>query len=114
MNTAQISDGRSLLPCPTGYENEAPLPHSGANHAADQCRAMGIKVGDTIIGREDGGAQSGWFNESKLTLLFLGAECACWLVASRGQRTNGWVYRGESASWTLAHRKWYLAKEATP
>jgi hypothetical protein len=48
-----------------------PIPKS-INHA-DQCREMGIQVGDTIEGREEG---KGWFHEARMTLKWLGDNVA--------------------------------------
>jgi hypothetical protein len=47
---------------------------------ADQCRALGLKVGDTIEGMVGG---HGWWNTTRLTLLWLGETEAAWRVTGR-------------------------------
>ena len=95
------------LPCAEGYGAEQPLPLPKSRETADQCREMGLKVGDTIIGREGRGD---WFNETKLTLLFMGQQTAAWKVARRSDSLPKWRDDGESANFTLSCRKWYLVK----
>ena len=55
------------------------LVRSSQRYVADQAREMGLKVGDVIVGREGGGDPvSGWWQEQRLTLLYLGAQCCVW------------------------------------
>jgi len=70
---------------------------------ADQCRAMGLSVGDTITGREE--YQGGW-SEAKLTLLWLGEEVAVFRAINRTSRSPKWSEPEESADWTLEYRHW--------
>lgn len=98
-------DWFASLPCAEGYEAAQPLPQPKAHDAAKQCLEMGLKVGDTIIGR--GGAS--WFYETKLTLLFVGEQVAAWKVTRRNNSLPKWRDDGEAANWTLDARKWYLA-----
>ncbi len=72
-------------------------------NTADQCRALGLVVGDTIIGREE--YAKGW-NEAKLTLLWLGAEVAVFLSTDRSSARPAWSDPEESADWTLEFRDW--------
>ena len=70
---------------------------------AAQCRKMGIKVGDTIEGRE---GDDDYWNEARLTLLWLGNEVAVWKVWTRHYRRQQWQSQGEQACWTLDCREW--------
>jgi len=74
---------------------------------------MGLKVGDTIIGREEW--PGGW-EEAKLTLCFLGKQEAVFEEKDRNFMSPRWTSKGESANWTLSCRVWYLVanKEKTP
>ena len=74
--------------------------------AAGQCRQMGLKVGDTIIGRED--YNNGNWSEAKLTLLFVGKEEAVWKVMRRSNTAPRWRTSGEDSCWTLDCRQWWL------
>jgi hypothetical protein len=71
---------------------------------------MGLKCGDVIIGRE-AGSDGSWFNDAKLTLLFVGEKVAVWHQMHRSRESPDWKDGGESASWTLAARRWYRATE---
>lgn len=102
------SDWFASQPCAEGYESAKPLPQPKSRDAARQCREMGLKVGDTIIGRE-GDKAGRWFNETKLTLLFVGEQVAAWKVTRRNNSLPKWRDDGEAANWTLDCRKWYLA-----
>lgn len=72
--------------------------------AAQQARSMGLKVGDTIRGREEYGA--GQWSEAQLTLLWLGDEVAVWLERNRSNLSPEWADHGEAANWTLDCRTW--------
>jgi len=70
---------------------------------ADQCRAMGLTVGDKIVGRET--HSSGW-SESELTVLFIGLEVVVFSERQRDSNCARWWSEGESADWTLECREW--------
>ena len=73
---------------------------------ADQVRELGLKVGDTIQGRQDVG--EGW-SEARITLLWLGTTHAVWIVSGRTSRSRfkrGWSFPYESAGWDLHCRDW--------
>ena len=73
---------------------------------ADQARELGLKVGDTIQGREDVG--EGW-SEARITLLWLGTTQAVWIVSGRtncSRFERGWSFPCESANWDLHCRDW--------
>lgn len=71
---------------------------------ADQCRALGLAVGDTIEGREDG--SGGYWHEARLTLLWLGDEVAVWRSTTRSSSRPKWSEPQEEANWTLECRQW--------
>jgi hypothetical protein len=71
---------------------------------ADQCRALGLAVGDTIEGREE--APGGYWHEARLTLLWLGEEAAVWRVTERSSERPAWSEPEECADWTLECRQW--------
>lgn len=70
---------------------------------ADQCRALGLKVGDTIEGTESG---AGWWSTTRLTLLWLGESEAAWRETSISHLSTEWSTPRESCAWTLAYRDW--------
>jgi hypothetical protein len=70
---------------------------------ADQCRALGLEVGDTIEGTERCG---GWWNTTRLTLLWLGETEAAWRVTDRSSSRPNWSEPREAANWTLRCRDW--------
>jgi hypothetical protein len=74
-------------------------------HCADQCRYMGISVGDTIIGRET--YSTGVWSEAKLTVIFIGKQECVFESMSRNTNKPQWRSNGESANWSLCHRDWY-------
>lgn len=79
---------------------------------ADQCRKMGLKVGDTIEGRQEGAGWMGkeWWNVTRLTLLFLGETEAVWRMTDRNQLRD-WSTPREITNWTLSCRKWRKIEE---
>lgn len=77
-----------------------------ARDTARQCLELGLKVGDTIIGRETYESGGGW-SESKLTLLWLGKKEAMWSERSRTDRRPRWGSAVETSAWTLQWRDWY-------
>ncbi|MBP8789609.1 MAG: hypothetical protein KBH41_19520 [Azonexus sp.] len=80
---------------------EAAAYRSGS--VADQCRALGLKVGDTIEGTEGG---NGWWNTTRLTLLYLGETEAAWRVTDLSSSRAEWSKPREAANWTLSCRDW--------
>ena len=77
------------------------IDHFGS--VADQCRALGLAVGDTIEGTESG---DGWWNTTRLTLLWLGETAAAWRVIDRSSNRPHWSGPREAANWTLSGRDW--------
>lgn len=85
------------------------LVRSRARYVADQAREMGLKVGDMIVGREGGGdPETGWWQEQRLTLLYLGEQCCVWKSEWRNKALSAFRDDGESANWSLTCRDWYL------
>lgn len=70
---------------------------------ADQCRALGLNVGDTIEGTEGG---DGWWNTTRLTLLWVGETAAMWRATDCSSSRPQWSEPREAASWTLSCRDW--------
>jgi len=73
---------------------------------AQQARAMGLKVGDVILGKTHEKSST----ETELTVLWLGL----WAAMFRVRRRNGdgvWSAPTESSSWDLTCRDWYLTGE---
>lgn len=75
----------------------------GSYNTADQCRLLGVEVGDTIEGRE---ALGNYWNEARLTLLWLGEEVAVFRATDRSSERPEWSEPEESADWTLDCRAW--------
>ena len=72
---------------------------------------MGLKVGDVIIGREGGeDPVTGWWQEQRLTLRYLGEQCCVWKSEWRNKANIEFHDYGESADWILSSRDWYLVK----
>lgn len=82
---------------------EAEWPLSLLGNVADQCRELGLQVGDTIEGREASGS---YWHEARLTLLWLGDEVAVWRETSRSENRPDWSDPEETADWTLEYRVW--------
>jgi hypothetical protein len=73
---------------------------------AEQARELGLKVGDTIQGRQDFG--EGWI-ENRITLLWLGTTQAVWIVSGRtncSRFKSGWSCLYESTGLDLHNRDW--------
>ena len=70
---------------------------------ADQCRALGLNVGDTIEGTESG---NGWWSTTRLKLLWLGDTYAAWLVTDRSSSRPQWSEPSEAVHWDLGCRDW--------
>lgn len=71
---------------------------------AEQARAMGLKVGDTIEGTDV--CMDGWWITSRLTLLWLGEELAVWRETYRSADNPEWSDPEESASCDLDYKEW--------
>jgi hypothetical protein len=74
------------------------------DNTADQCRQMGLSVGDTITGREHG--PRGRWHEARLTLLWIGQKECMWLVQDRTNALPVWTEPQEEGNWTLDCRRW--------
>ena len=70
---------------------------------ADECRAMGLVVGDTIEGTERVNA---WWQTTRLTLMWLGETHAAWRVIDRSSNRPNWSEPREAANWSLIGRDW--------
>lgn len=68
-------------------------------NTADQCRAMGLSIGDTI-------ESTNWDSPARLTLIWLGETVAVFRVRERIGFYGEWSEPRESANWTLLHRYW--------
>ena len=73
-------------------------------NTADQCRERGLKVGDTIEGRTEGPGT--WWDEARLTLLWMGETACAWNVQTRNTDRPNWSEPRESAGWDLSYRHW--------
>ena len=76
---------------------------SGARCVAEQCKALGLKVGDTTEGTE---GDRDWWNTTRLTLLWIGEKEAVWRKTCRTKSEPDWSEPCESVNWTLACREW--------
>jgi hypothetical protein len=75
---------------------------NGFATAADQARELGLKVGDTIQGRQEVG--DGW-HDAWITLVWLGKVHTLWIVSGRNNR-RPWSSPYESVTWDLDSREW--------
>lgn len=102
MSEANQSDLTEELGCGIP-DDEAWSLHCGSYNTAEQCRLLGIEVGDTIEGMETSGH---YWHEARLTLLWLGEEVAVFRVTDRSNSQPEWSDPEESADWTLECRVW--------
>lgn len=72
-------------------------------NVADQCRALGLKVGDTIEGTEGG---ENWWYTTRLTLLWLGVENAAWMETHITHDKPEWSKPRQASNWSLSYRDW--------
>jgi hypothetical protein len=87
-----------------------PLPRPTSSWAAQQAREMGLVVGDTIVGRE-GNEITGWWQEQRLTLLFIGEQLCVWRSEWRNHSSQVFREPTEQSAWSLKDRSWYLVKQ---
>lgn len=66
-------------------------------NVADQCRSMGLQIGDTIIGRRE--IEEGYWREASITLLWFGERNAVWLEKYRNSSDKQWTDPIEKAGW---------------
>jgi hypothetical protein len=82
-------------------------PGCGLSYA-DQAKSLGLRVGDTIVGKEHYGGGS--WSEAELTLLWMGSQICVWRHRWRNSRfPNIWNGGGEAANWSLTDRDWHKA-----
>lgn len=79
-------------------------PLTTITNTADQVRSMGLRIGDTIVGRESHGG--GFWEESRLTLLWVGESVAVFREQSRTSEDPAWDDEGETVDWDLGYRQW--------
>ena len=72
-------------------------------NVADQIRALGLKVGDTIEGTEHA---TTWWNTTRLTLLWVGEAEAAWSAVYKSSDASYWSLPRESTNWDLRWREW--------
>lgn len=75
---------------------------------ADQCRLLGVQVGQTIEGLEGRQEADSHWSLARLTLLWLGESVAVWRVTERSSDRPEWSKPRESAAWTLECREWHV------
>ena len=88
-----------------------PNPKLAGMSAADQARALGLRVGDTIEGREEW--RGGW-SESRLTLVWIGKTRAVWSAKNRSSWEPRWSAPAEECNWTLEYRDWRKVEPTPP
>ena len=81
----------------------------GTFNTAEQCRVLGVVVGDTIEGREECGD---YWHEARLKLLWIGEAVAVWSVTERSNTWSNWSEPEECADWTLECRQWRKVSQA--
>lgn len=72
---------------------------------ADECRSIGLQVGQTIEGTDESG------ETARLTLQWLGDEVAVFRVTELCIWATGeteWTRTMQSADWSLSHREWHI------
>jgi hypothetical protein len=98
---------RDDTPAPDGCQRRLVLLGSGRGKThADEIASLGLKVGDTIRGRED--YPSGW-NEARLRVLWVGESVVVyWKEWRSNHMPERWVTEGETARFSLSCRDWFL------
>ena len=86
------------------------LPRAINSTTANQCRNWGLKVGDTIVGREED-SYHGW-NEAKLTVLWIGENEVMFSEKTRTVDQRRWSGATETADWGLNYRDWRKVRVA--
>jgi hypothetical protein len=82
----------------------------GQTHA-EEVKSLGLKVGDIIRGKEGGKSMArSWWNEIRLTVLWIGKNEVVYREQSRGSATADWHDEGETSAFSLTCREWYLEK----
>lgn len=77
-------------------------PYSSS--AAEQVRELGLAVGDTIQGRKK---VDGDWHEDRITLLWIGATHAAWIVSGRRlHEGDAWSAPDEASQFALTGREW--------
>ena len=74
--------------------------------SADQARELGLKVGDTIQGREEVG---NYWHVARITLIWIGATTTVWIVSSRSsgaKEAAAWSRPREVTNWNPCYRNW--------
>lgn len=90
--------------------NGKPLPIPTAAHIAEQCRQMGLAVGDVIQGREEATYREGGFHETRLEILWLGEQVAVFREQKRSDMKPDWSEPFEETAWTLDCRRWWKVR----
>ncbi len=92
---------------------ERPLPRCAPGYGALQVAELGLKIGDTIVGKETYYNETGW-NECKLLLVAVTSQTAVWREWIRTNRDPEWQERPrEATGWNLEHRDWRLIESYT-
>ncbi len=81
-----------------------PIKPPKSSSTADQCREMGLMVGDVIQGRNTFGKH---WSESRLMLLTLGKTVVVFRELRRNDQQPDWRDNGKSANWMLNCRVWH-------
>jgi hypothetical protein len=81
----------------------------GRTHA-EEIKSLGLKVGDTIRGKESGDIPGrSWWHEVRLTVLWVGEKQVIYRKQWRANHhPDGWHDDGEVANFTLTCREYYL------
>ena len=79
-----------------------PTPPPGAT-SADQVRAMGLQVGDRIMGIAE---NLDGYHEALLEVLWIGAQVVVFKAQCRYGADADWEPPYESGAWSLAFRPW--------
>jgi hypothetical protein len=86
----------------------------GRTHA-EEIKSLGLKVGDTIRGKESGDIPGrSWWHEVRLPVLLVGEEEVIYRKQWRANHhPDGWHDDGEVANFTLTCREYYLESNST-
>jgi hypothetical protein len=86
---------------------------TGRTHA-DEIESLGLKVGDTIRGKEVGDLPGHtWWHEVRLTVLWIGEKEVVYRKQWRANHhPDGWHDEGETANFTLSCREYYFEENA--
>jgi hypothetical protein len=83
-----------------------PKPSRPNANIADQCRELGVEVGDALYRRKEG-HNGKWYAEV-MVVVFIGMELVVFEMHHMTDRYREWVRIDETTEWRPHQEHWYL------